>query len=160
MIRPAKYGDVPRIVDLLKEMHAASKYAGHVGVDHKSAHDLITQCVRRHAGQHEGATLVFVVERDGQVEGFMVGMLDRIYHIGDRLTANDLYLHTTKAAPPGSARGLFRRYMKWAADNPKVYEIASSWSDAIPGAQKVGRMYQALGFEKCGEMFIKRVAGA
>ena len=54
------------------------------------------QCVTRHGGQHEGGALVMVAEHDGQVEGFIVGMLDRVYHIGDRLASLGVVVEVTE----------------------------------------------------------------
>jgi RimJ/RimL family protein N-acetyltransferase len=153
MIRPATFSEIPRLVDLLEEMCAESKYAGRVNVDRRAAGALLQQCVTRHNGKHEGGAWVMVDDRDGIAEGFMVGLLDRVYHIGDKLSAKDIYLHATKRAGQASALRLFRSYVDWAASNPKVIEINGSWTDALPGAERIALVYQKLGFRKCGEIF-------
>lgn len=153
MIRAAKFSDIPRIVDLLHEMHAASKYAGKVDVSRKAAHALMQQCVTRHGGLHEGGALVMVAEHDGQVEGFIVGMLDRVYHIGDRLASNDVYLYVTEAASKLDVRRLLDAYVEWAAGNPKVFEIRLSWTDTMEGAEKIGDLYKKMGFRRCGAIY-------
>lgn len=155
MIRGARFSDVPRIVDLLCEMHLASKYAGKVDVSRKAAHALIQQCVTRHGGLHEGGALVVVAEHDGTVEGFMVGMLDRVYHIGDRLAANDVFLHVTDKASKLDVGRLFKEYMSWAASNPKVHEIRASWTDTMEGASDIGKLYECNGFRQCGAIYEK-----
>jgi hypothetical protein len=153
MIRPATFSDIPRLADLLEEMHAASKYAGRVNVDRRAACALLQQCVTRHNGKHEGGAFVMVTETAGQVEGFMVGLLDRVYHIGDKLAANDVFLHASTKASKSAARALFAAYVSWAAENPKVVEIRASWTDALPGAERIAFMYQKVGFRRCGEIF-------
>jgi len=153
MIRAAKFSDIPRMVDLLHEMHAASKYAGKVDVSRKAAHALMQQCVTRHGGQHEGGALVMVAEHDGQVEGFIVGMLDRVYHIGDRLASNDVYLYVTDAASKLDVRRLLDAYVEWASGNPKVFEIRLSWTDTMEGAEKIGDLYEKMGFRRCGAIY-------
>lgn len=158
MIRPSKFSDIPRIVDLLVEMHGASKYAGKVDVDRRAAHALLQQCVTRNGGLHEGGALVNVVEHKGTVEGFMVGMLDRVYHIGAKLSAKDVYLYVTPAASKLDARRLIKAYVRWAVENPKVFEINLSWTDTMEDAEKIGDLYNALGFRKCGEIFERLAA--
>jgi hypothetical protein len=153
LIRAAKMVDIPRIVDLLVEMQTRSKYAGSVDVDVPHAKKVIGAFIQRAPGSHDGGTLVKVVEHKGIVEGFIVGILDRIYGIGDKLVANDVFLHCTTKAPPGSVLGLFRSYVRWAEENPKVVEIKASWIDTLSGAEKVAVMYERLGFKKVGEIF-------
>lgn len=158
MIRPAKFVDIPRLVDLLCEMHGASKYAGTVDVDRKAAHTLMQQCVTRHGGKHEGAALVMVAEHEGQIEGFVVGLLDRVYHIGTKLAANDVYLHVTEKGRPRDVRRLLDAYVAWAAENPKVAEIRLSWTDTMEGAEKIDGLYKRMGFRRCGAIYERGVA--
>lgn len=153
MIRAATFSDIPRVVDLLVEMQAESKYAGRVDVSRKTAHALMQQCVRRHGGQHDGGSLVMVAEHGDQVEGFIVGLLDRVYHIGDRLAANDVFLHVTERAAKTDVRRLLDAYVKWASDNPKVEEIRLSWTDTMAGAEKIGDLYEKMGFRRCGAIY-------
>ena len=153
MIRPAKFIDTPRLVELLCEMQRRSKYAGHVGVDEKAAHTLIAQAIQRHGGSHYGASLVMVAEQDEQVEGFIIGMLDRVYHIGDRLSAQDLFLYCTELAQPRDFLRLFNAYLNWASVIPKVWEIKASWTDTLPDAAEIGRLYERLGFQQCGAIY-------
>jgi RimJ/RimL family protein N-acetyltransferase len=157
MIRPAKFVDIPRLVDLLCEMHAESRYAGKVEISRKAAHTLLQQCVTRHGGQHEGGALVMVAEHEGSVEGFMVGMLDRIYHVGDMLAAIDVYLYATAAAPKMTPRRLLDAYVAWASENPKVFEIRLSWTDTMEGAERIGAVYEKMGFRRCGAIYERAV---
>lgn len=153
MIRSAKFADIPQLVDLLCEMHLASKYAGKVGVSRKAAQALLQQCITRHGGQHEGGALVTVIEVAGEVQAFIVGMLDRVYHIGDRLAANDVYLYARPVAGVTAARRLLKAYVAWAEANPKVFEIRLSWTDTMEGADRIGDVYEKMGFRRCGAIY-------
>lgn len=150
-MRAACATDLPRLFELLLEMQANSKYAGDVEVDRQVARSLLLQSVARHGGRHQGGTCVFVVERDGVIEGFIIGILDRVYHIGNRLSANDLYLYVTPRAPRGAASRLIDAYVQWALDNPKVADIKLSWTDVMGvDASKIERLFARKEFRRAG----------
>lgn len=154
-VRAAKFADIPRLTDLMIEIHAASKYAGKVDVDVKHTKAMFMAMIQRHGGKHDGATLVNVVEnRDGAVAGFMVGLLDRVYHVGAMLAAKDafLYVQRGRAGALDAAR-LIDAYVAWASENSKVYEINLSWTDTMPGADRVDSLYVAKGFTRCGAIY-------
>lgn len=159
MIRAAKFVDVPRIVELLVEMQAASKYRDISEVDERAAHALVAHCVQRNGHTTDGGALVQVVEVSGTVEGFMIGVLGRVYHIGKKLNADDAFLHCTKRAPKSAMNRLFQAYLDWAMSNPRVATIKASWTDALPGAARMGGFYTKKGFSRVGEIF-ERVATA
>tara|TARA_R110000824_G_scaffold401790_1_gene616442 strand:- start:29924 stop:30400 length:477 start_codon:yes stop_codon:yes gene_type:complete len=157
MIRTANLSDLSRVYELLLDAHNKSKYNGHVQVDEKTARALIMHCVQRQ-GLHNGSTNVSVVEKSGKVEGFMIGILDRVYHIGDRLVANDLFLVCTKKAGITAASRLVDDYVKWAEDNPKVFETKLSWTDALGvDAAQIESLYAKKGFVKCGGIWGKEL---
>lgn len=155
MIRPAKFVDIPRMVDLLCTAHAESKYAARMGVSRKAAHTLLQQAVQRHGGQHEGGTLVMVAEKGGEVEGLMVGTLNRVYFIGDKLEAQDVFLFVTPQADKRDASRLLDAYLEWADGNPKVdfEDVKLSHTDALPGAERVAKLYAKKGFRRCGAIY-------
>jgi hypothetical protein len=153
MIRAARFADIPRLTDLLCEMHDHSKYAGVVEVSRPAAQGLLQNAIRRHDGEHDGGALVMVDEQAGEIEGFIVGVLNRVYLIGDKLAANDLFLHTTGKAGGLSALKLLAAYVAWADRNPKVHEIKLSWTDTMPGAERIGMVYERMGFARCGAIY-------
>lgn len=153
MIRPAKFADILRIVELLDEMCLHSKYNGVASVSHKAAHRLLQQCIQRHGFTNDGGSFVMVAVRDQRVEGFMVGILDRVYHVTDMLAANDVFLYCTKKAHPTSGVRLFDAYVSWAKNNPKVVSIKASWTDAMAGSERIERMYEGKGFKRSGGIF-------
>lgn len=88
----------------------------------------------------------------------MAGMLDRVYHVGDKLCANDVFLVATEKASARAANRLLDAYIDWAASNPLVLEINLSWADTLPSGQKMPAVYARKGFRKCGEIFVKELA--
>lgn len=157
MIRPAKFFDTVRIVDLMHEMHERSCYAQLDVIDDRYAHKLVSNCIQRHGGSHDGAALVMVAVHDQKVEGFLIGILDRLYHLGTKLSANDLFLYTSKKCHPTDFVRLLETYISWAENNPKVGEIKLSWTDAVPGAERMGKMYEMKGFDYCGGIYSRLV---
>ena len=159
MLRPAILSDLPRLFELILAMHAGSKYAEReIDVDATTAKSILMDGVLRNGGLHNGSTLLNVVEKDGRVEGFMLGILQRVYSIGNRLEAQDFWLYCTAHAPSASVHKLIDAYLAWAEDNPKVAEITLSWTNAmqVDGA-KLGRLYHRKGFRCCGEIW-KRIS--
>lgn len=155
MLRPATLSDLPRLFELMLETHAASRYAqAGIDLDPVTAKSLLRDGVMRNGGQHNGATSLNVVERDGRVEGFMFGLLQRVHSVGNRLEAQDLWLYCSPNAPSAGVSKLLDAYIEWADSNPKVAEISLSWTDAvkIDGA-KMGRVYKRKGFRCCGEIW-------
>ena len=157
MIRGAKFYDTVRIVELLHEMHRKSRYRDVDHVDDKAAHRLITQAIHRHGGVHDGGALVMVSIKDQKVEGFLVGMLDRTYHIGKKLMAQDVFLYLSKKADPADLVRLMKAYLDWAGNNPKVVEIKASWTDALPEADRVEALYERMGFRRCGAIWCREM---
>lgn len=152
-MRAARTFDTLRIVDLLEEMQAASRFAGVVGIDRDHARKLIAQLIQRHGGSTDGAALCNVVESDGVIEAFMIGMLGRVYHIGDMLVADDVFLVATERAPKTALNRLIGAYLDWADANPRVQEIRLSWSDALASGPRMAGLYERKGFTRCGAVY-------
>jgi hypothetical protein len=157
MIRPATPADLPRLYELVLEMHARSEYARRgIGVDEASARSILKDGVYRNGRTNNGGTLLNVVEFRGEVEGFMLGLLQRVYTIGDRLEAQDYWLFTTKRCPRVGWGKLVDAYLAWALNNPKVADVRASWTDAAGvDGEKLGRIYEKKGFRRCGAIYTR-----
>jgi hypothetical protein len=156
MIRPARFQDLPALAAMLREMHGLSKYAGRVAISGKRMESALLGMIAGQAQSGAGASFCRIAERGGEPAGFMAGLLDPVYHIGDRLTANDVYLYARPGAGSAAAR-LVAAYVEWAAANPKVIEIKLSWTDALPGAARIGALYERHGFRRIGGIFERRM---
>jgi hypothetical protein len=156
MIRPAKFADTPAIERLLRSTQEKSKYAGRCAVNDKALNDLVMAMI---AGQNQRgpqATYVTVCEHDGEVVGFMSGVLNRVYNIGDKLVASDVFL-VNEGSSMADTLKMIDGYIDWAKANPKVIEIGLSWSDAVGGGQTLAKLYKRKGFEVVGEQFEMRM---
>lgn len=153
MIRPAKYQDIPAILAMLHEMHAASKYAGRVEISSKAAEQLLMSAIAAHGQIGPQGAHVVIAEEDGKPVGFMVGVLDRVYHIGRKLTAQDLFLYVRDGASQKHVLGLIDSYIGWASNIRAVLDIMLSWTDTLPGAERIEAVYARKGFTKIGGIF-------
>jgi hypothetical protein len=153
-LRPARFIDVPALVEMLCELHPQTIYAPFGDVDRDYARKLLAGMVHRHGGVHNGGTCVFVVEdREGVISGFVAGQLAPVYLVGTRLMAQDIFLIAKPTAPVLTGRALMQAYVEWAQSSPKVVEIFFSRLDVVDGSERIDAHYQRMGFEPCGAMF-------
>lgn len=152
MIRPAKAADIPRLWALTEEMFLASIYVGHDEPDMKIAKGLFLQGIQRHGLMSAGGTRVMVTEKDGVVEGFLLGILDRVYHIGHKLTATDMYFYASPRASSRAAIELLDDFLAWAEGNSKVVEICLGATNAVGDYHRTGLLYRRKGLAQCGVM--------
>jgi hypothetical protein len=157
MIRPAKHGDIPAIAALFEEMYARSKYKGRDEIDMKLCKSLAMQSIQRHGLQSAGGACVFVIDANG-VCGFVIGVLDRVYHVGRKLMASDLFYYASARAQPREAIKLYDAFLAWAASIPGVIEIKSGATDAIGDYSRVENLYRRKGLVQCGVLY-ERVVG-
>lgn len=153
MIRPATFSDIPAMAKLVHNSHARSKYAPRTDINAKALEQLLMGLV---AGQNQngpGATHITVCERQGKVTGFMAGAINRIYNIGEKLSASDLFL-INDANNVGDTMKLIDDYIDWAHSNPKVIEVGLSWTDATNSGHVIRKLYKRKGFRMAGEQFV------
>ena len=160
MIRRALFGDIPRLVELVHAMHRASRYAVIADIDERKLKAMLFQSIQRHGGAFEGSALVMVSETDGTVEGFIVGILTRLYDIGVELMATDWMFHCTAAARPRAAGRLLDSVIQWADRNPRVIVQRYGVTDAIGDFGRSGRLFQRRGFRQAGAIYERASQGA
>ncbi len=153
MIRPATPSDIPRVKELFAEMHAASKFANRVPISERALHDLLLMALGNRNRPIAGGTHFSVSTKKDRVEGFMIGLLDRVYHIGTKLVAQDMFLHVTKHGFKTDVSRLIDDYLNWADSNPNVIDINLSWTDALPGAERISNLYRRKGFMRIGGIY-------
>jgi hypothetical protein len=154
MIRRATFADIPRLFDLIAAMHRGSRYAAVATLDEKAAKAMLVQSIQRHGGTAAGSTLVMVAEdAAGTVQGFVVGMLARLYDIGVELMATDWMFHAAPGAPPRAAGRLIDAVIGWAAANPRVLVQRYGVTDALGDPARTGRLFARRGFRAAGAIF-------
>ncbi len=154
MIRPARHMDAFAMVDILVERQKDSRYAGIVDVDQPYARKMLSAMIQRHGGTNDGATFVKVSDNDdGLVDAFVTGSLDRVYGVGSRLCATSGYLIGRKSCSTRVLLELLDGFIGWAASNPKVFEIVTNYSDALPDSAHFQSYFTRHGFLECGREF-------
>ena len=155
MIRDAKYSDIPGIVEFLKGSYLRTHYAesGEVGIDIKEAKRLLVQSIQRHGNSNGGGCWVQVAETDGIVTGLLLGTLARVYVIGDKLMATDVFWVTSPMADPRDAGNLMRTFIKWAFSCPHVIEARCGTTSIIGDPEEGGTILKRIGFNDYGRIY-------
>lgn len=154
VIRRAKFQDIPEIFDLMVEGHARSKYRGRDQIDRAEAKSLLMNAIQRHGLKRAGGTCVFVTDA---VDGFIMGVLDRVYHVGTKLAAQDAFYYCRPTSNPQDRIGLLGEYVAWAAGIQDVIEVRNAVTDIIDDVGKVEALYVRCGFTRCGVMMERKI---
>lgn len=152
-VRPALFADVPRLAELVCEGHARSIYADRGEIDLKETKALFVRSIQRSGGRSEGSTLVLVAEAGGAVEGFIVGLVDRIYHVLDKLYVTDIFFFCTERADPKDARHLLDRLIAWGKSIPGVIEIKLGITDLFGDWRRQEVLYKRAGLKQSGVFY-------
>lgn len=160
MVRDALFADIPAIVLVLEEAYLRTHYAksGLADMDRSEAKRLLVASIQRHGGKNGGSTWVQVSETNGIVTGFILGTLTRVYSIGNRLMATDLFWLTSPAADPLDAGRLMRGMIAWAAAAPHCIEINSGTTAIMNDPDGAGRMLEHMGMTKYGNLYRMEIA--
>ena len=155
-VRVAKFVDIPAIVALGAVMHQNSIYGPISTYDKETAKQLCARSMQRHGHMNYGGTMFLVSETDGEVRGFIIGILDQVYPCVEDLSVTDLFFASTDDMKPRDAITMIKKIIAWGYDNPKVVEIHLGVTDAISGEwTRVGKLYEHLGLVQCGGMYRK-----
>lgn len=159
-VRNARFADIPAIVGLLKRAYDKSHYAGMgiVNVDESEAKRLILTSIQRHGGKNGGATFIQIAERNSAVTGVIVGTLARVYSIGDKLMATDLFWLAEKEVDPADPARLMKNMIAWADGNKHVVEIRCGTTAVVADdPRRSGLILEHLGFQHYGEIYRKEI---
>jgi hypothetical protein len=153
-LRAARFADAPELAKILAERQEDSRYAGEVEVDQPYARKMLAGAIGRHGGTTEGGCFVMVaVDADDCPQAFVLGSLERVYGVGNKLAASPNYQVGRKGVSAFVLDRLFDAYVAWADANPRVYEIGASWSNALPGSERFAAAFKRRGFEKIVEVY-------
>lgn len=158
MIRPAKFADIPRMVEILKEIHLRSIYADWGEIDLPETKRLLLHSIQRHGHLNAGGTLAMVAEKDNQVEGLIIGVLDRIYGIGTKLYATDLFFVATPLVDPRDPPRLVDALIAWAKQAPLCRQITMGVTTAAGDPKRTGKILARKGLRPSGEMYSMEVS--
>ncbi len=156
MIREAKFADIPSIVALLEMQFRLTHYYrdGTVNIDELATKRLLLTAIQRHGKALEGGTFIQVAENAGLVCGVIVGTLTRVYSIGDRLMASDLFWTANSLVDPRDPEKLMRNFVEWAWACPVVAEVKIGVTKIIEDEpDRIGRMLKRMGMTDYGQMY-------
>jgi hypothetical protein len=152
MIRVAKFSDTPHIMRLLRNVHAKSKYAKITALNDKALEQTVMSMIAGQNQQGPQASHVTICEHGGQVVGFMASSLNRVYNICDKLVASDTFLVSESKRTVDTVQ-MIDAFVAWAQSNPKVIEIALTWSNAVAGGHRLGTVFRRRGYKLAGEQY-------
>lgn len=154
VLRAARTTDVFAMAALLEQQFDRSRYAG-TGVvfDGHYVRRTLAQAIQRNGHTGDGGALVNVIEKGAGIAALCVGTLSRVYHVGDKLMAQDMFLVAAPDAPVMATRSLLRPFLAWADANPAVHEIYLSHTDVLPEGAAIEPIYRILGFQQCGAIY-------
>jgi hypothetical protein len=153
-IRPAKFIDIPEILGLMVGAHAVSKYRDRDQINKAAAKSLIQNSIQRHGLKAAGGSCVFVTH---EVDGFLIGLLDNLYHVGTKLCAQQVFYYCRPGCHPQDAIGLIGEYVAWASGIPNVLEIRNDVTDFCGDVDKVEALYSRCGFKRCGVIVERKI---
>lgn len=156
MIRRATFSDIPRIIDFLAFEYEKTHYArtGVCQIDANEAKLFLRNAIHRHGYKHIGATWVEVAEAPGGlISGLIVGTLHRVYTIGNKLMATDLFWVVNAFSSPSDAVALMRNMHTWAWSCPDVIEIRCGATAIIQNPERASQLFAALGMEPYGNIY-------
>lgn len=156
-VRAARFVDIPAMIQVLGDAYARSIYAGKTTFDGEGTRQILARALHRHGHQNNGGSLIMVSEKDEQVEGLMIGILDQVYPVLKDLMVTDLLFVFSERADPRDAREMIRQLIAWGEQNPKVVEIHLGVTDAIGDWERTGKLYERLGLERSGAMFRREI---
>jgi hypothetical protein len=94
-----------------------------------------------------------VVDNDGRVDGLMYATLARVYGIGDKLFATDMFWATSERASPADALLLMKNMIGWAKTCPLVIEVRCGVTAVINDRPEVtGRLLKRMGMQDYGSI--------
>lgn len=149
MIRSAQFADIPRLVELIQRTHAGSIYAGRCNVDVKLLKATLLHAIEKHGRKLCGGSLVLVSEEAGIVTGLLLGLVERVYVVLDRLYVTDLFYVCPN---PKDALKMLARLLVWAKSIPGVIEVRLGATDAVGDWSRVQKLYERLGMKQSGVM--------
>lgn len=143
MIRPARYSDIPRILELGQIMHQVTDYSTRP-FDPEQAGQFMATLI-------DGAGVIFLAEVDGEVIGGMAGAMGGNW-FNDELFAYEIALFVDPKRRNGiTAVKLIRAFIRWA--EIKGAKRIQAGITTGRGVEGIAKLYRSLGFSSANPMF-------
>jgi N-acetylglutamate synthase-like GNAT family acetyltransferase len=144
-LRDATHKDLPRLMELAKQMHAESPRFSQLRFNDIKAFKFIEMMI------YSQSFFFQVIERDGVIIGGMAAMLTPQW-FSDDLTACDIALFISPDCRGGMAAAkLIKAYKQWANNSGAVLRTLGVSTGVM--AEKTGKFMSAMGCKQFGYLF-------
>lgn len=150
MIREATTDDIGRILELGADLKVQSPTMPSINPQKARKNLAFFMNSKRCA--------VFVAERAGEVVGFIVGGIEDNW-FSDEQSVTDVAFYVLPRHRV-YAVGLVKRLRSWGQSFPRVKDITLGISSGLDPNERTGRMYQHLGLQRVGGIFIQKFSEA
>lgn len=150
-VRPATFSDIPSICILMELAHIESKYAEYRLDLNRKFKPLLMESIR------SGNGCVYVSLAGDNITGFIVGMIDDLYHVLHVKYASDMFFYALPSDPRGFV-ALLDEFLGWAQQVPDVVRIRLGATNAVGDFHPVAKLYVKKGLTLEGEMYEMEVS--
>lgn len=150
--------DIPRICEILEEMHGKTAYAeAGYNIDKDRMKSVLMMAIQSHMFKPFGEYFAEVSENKGVVEGFIIGASVPVYLIGEKHQVSDLFWIATDNVKPNEPYKLVKNLIKWGEAKPDVIEVRCGATPIVQNPDGAGKMLMRLGLKPYGEFYRKDV---
>jgi len=155
VIRNGKATDIPALIAFMQMGYERTHYARerNVHIDVAEAKKLFAVAAMRHGHLSLGATWFQVAETNGIITGLILGSLARVYVIGNKLMASDLFWTVNELAEPSDAMALMAGMIEWAKRSPECVEIRCGTTAIMGDPAKAGVLLRRAGMSPYGSIY-------
>lgn len=157
VIRPARFQDIPQLVDIAHTAQAASKYSHFATLDEVKLKLALVNVIQNSRLKGEGASYIAVSEREGHIEGVIIAAAVNLYQIVEMRMVTDLLWYVPEGGSPKAAIGLLKSMHSWAAtlDGPVI--IQQYLTDAITDPGRSSNILERQGMQCVGLIYEKEI---
>lgn len=157
-IRTMQFRDIPALAAMLGEAHERAGYDRFGPYDVQKGKAFFMQSIQRHGAKHAGGTFCALAEQaGGEVEAFIIGILQPIYHVMDALEATDLLWYAREGAHAKTASRLLYHMHKWAISCPNVRLIRQANTNAIVDPGRSGALLKRAKMTETGFVYEREI---
>ena len=103
----------------------------------------------------KNGTVLVIVDDNDKPQGFLLGVVEELFFSRKRM-ATDLAVYVRKEYRHLAPK-MFKEFIKWAESKSRMAQITLGISSGIGEPERVGKMYNSLGFTQTGGIFVKLV---
>lgn len=148
LIRNFTLDDVPAMIELGKQMHEESSFAG-LQYDEQKLYDMGIVYIA-----NPEIYFAKVAEKDGVIYAMYVGYISEYYFSKDLAGFDQLLFVAPEKRGGIAAMRLIKEFEEWAYSNG-AKEVRPACSTGVQ-SEKTRQLYEALGYETVGYTFRKR----